>query len=145
MKTFNKNSWHFWLANHQLGGLREYHFDLDDEIDFCSYSKRVLRGLFWAGVLFVFASIILRIVFDVIGHAILSFQIGKFILDYSFFATFGHATIVLFLLGFICWGGEKLLGRMKFKRKTKTKKEPSFISTAYDSFKNKYCFYIKFK
>lgn len=145
MKTFElkKKSWHFWLAK-KCGGLD--YWEGHDVLDICTYSRKVLKGLF----LFLFWSVLGAVV-----------SIAYLIGGYDFFAcllnpvcTETPPTSVLFLVlsgcaGFIFALAASCVGIDKYRDYKAThpseKKDPGFLTLWYRKIKDKTCFMVDIK
>ena len=120
----SRNSWHYKVAC--LGG------GIPRTRDICAYTSDVFTGLVGIGVLTIIAGYSLFVIGNVIAWIAAILVNGVFI-EPNFFTMMGIFFFVItfpiiLLLGYI-------LNR-HFKDK---KPEPSFIRTAYLSWKNKWC------
>lgn len=147
MKPFilNSNSLHFKLA--KMAGLRMPRWrEVNDPIstDICEYTRYVLKGVFLSVLMFIAAIGVAYILTEVI------FSIG-FSLFYqmNMFSEIGQIgltlLVVLIFMVSVIWASmtfSEYRTRRKEQRamqKDLPEVEPSFLKTAYSSFKGKYC------
>lgn len=133
--TFNKNSWHLWVAN--FGTKREW-----GTTDICSYTRSFLKGLFFLtlttiGVLFV--------VFGT-GNMLYEFFTADKLSEFAgIFATI-YGIILLFILGGTCvWLYRDYFVPWMYEKFPKKETPPGFVKQAYTSFKEKTCWRIDIK
>lgn len=145
MKTFqlNKKSWHYWLAK-KCGGLD--YWEGYDSLDFCKYSRKVLKGLF----IFVFLSLFTSIM--CIAYLIGGYDFFACLLDpvcYDVPQTsylFVALTSIIFALFAIAGGAIGIDKYREYKNEhLAEKKEPSFLTLWYRKLKDKTCFLVEFK
>lgn len=131
MTTFNKNSWHYRLAT-VYGPM--YFFQ--DEVDICTYTRYVCLGLLASfitlGLLAVnsvgLLDLGLWLYFNYLGYEV----------DFIGPAMF---PIIFLLVGFI-FGLVWIISALYGEVRTST---PSFIKQSYYSWKDRYCFKVRFK
>lgn len=150
--TLKKNSWHYWLATN-IGDYKEY------QNDFCAYVRSVLFSII-AGALIVttFGGIGLFILY-VIGrevHALFTCVIsgwfgistvcsyGKFEeAATSFLVGLAICAAIIAVIVFSCKRKERI--RKEIYAGRRKMPEPSFITLAYRSLKEKTCFRVEFQ
>jgi len=157
MKTlkFSKKSWHFALAKFWDSDL-EFQLSLDPSYyDICSYSKKVIGGivkficnLFLGTVLVGIYSVIALMfaenplsMYLINGYPILGFFV------FLFGPFLGALTILIFALSVLVVFNLFILGVKKlanFIYDYPSKKEDSFFSNSYKSWKEKFCQKIDF-
>lgn len=147
------NSWHYYIAS-EIGGFDDdidgFYYSTDDEgntqinVPVCPYIKSILLGI----ILSLFIAFICGVILYSIGYTLgwigVSLYDGIFTEPNTPFIFIGAITIISIILGFI----ERLIKIIIWKIQTKdhhTPKKSSFISAAYKSFKDKFCFYITLK
>ena len=151
--TFSSKSWHYKLAN--VGVQRVWDFE---EIDICSYIRKVLAG----ALVFVAAFFGATAIAIFFGYGFITLGMwfvdcltsGNWVLPNPI-AGLILFTILLIVFGFIIVGVRILLEKAIDKFVDYTiehrhpqlvkEKEPSFIAAAYRKFKDKTCFRINFK
>ena len=124
--TFNKNSWHYKLAALN----NDWH-----STDICSYSKSVIIGLLGCIILFIGAIGYSITVMWFLMACLVSVKTGINVIDTQAIA----GAVMLF-------GPFAVFGMFKYlDSPTSYKKKPdSFITTAYKSYKEKFCVKIEF-
>lgn len=129
--VFKQKSWHYWLATFGDDFRVNPHGD-----DICNYIRSVFIGTFWLLVM-TFAGAFL-------GGAVL-FSIGN-LFSWMFLGYELH-NLTLGVFGILI-GFTIMLLFMASKEVLQEKlrdSEPGFVRSAYSKFKDKTCFYIKFK
>lgn len=135
MKTVkvNKKSWHYWLAD--IGGFVEW-----KDNDICTYRSAVIKGMGEISFLALIASLVFGlgavIIGDLIGWGIACFIYGVFIQpsQYALSAliVLGIAALASSFFGVVV-GGKLIINSHK----------PEFITTAYQSWRDKVCHKIE--
>ena len=148
MKTlnFNKKSWHYWFA--KMG-------DYDhSRPDFCHYVRSALMGMFFSAVISVFVAAAIYGTGDFIAWIIAMITTGlwfNLVPDLGAFVIGGtliFAGTIAGLVGFSAFREKRR--RAHFQKlqdairngKQLVEPTPSFIVTAYRTFKDKTCFKI---
>jgi len=135
--TFSDQSWHYRLARFA----DEHHERKLDDI--CGYTRAVLSGLWW----FVMCTTLAGLLLTSTGDLLTWFVVGITINFVELNAQALMACIVWGVLaGLFAWAGIHILvdeWRKKREQVDVPKSEPSFVSEAYDAFKNKYCFKVE--
>lgn len=142
MKPFNlkKNSWHFWLAK-KCGGLD--YWEGHDVLDICTYSRKVLKGLF----VFLFLSLFAFM----FGIAYLVGGYDLFVCLLNPVCSEAPPTSMLFLvingiIAFIFTLACGAVGVEKYREYRYThpvdNKDPSFLTLWYRKLKDKTCVLI---
>lgn len=141
---FNKNSWHYKIAN-WMDYDPDYHGS-----DICSYTRRIGLGLLFIGLAFVLTSVLCYALVQALFGLVFSLAVGMWIVsvigEITLIAigTISGFIAVLFLVG---WFSQKLHERRErryAKRLTEPEGPDSFVKHAYKSWKEKYCVNIKF-
>ena len=143
MMTFNINqdSWHFRLQN--FGAGEKYWGRYDTDI--CTYTRRVLWGLFRmtllvagiATILYSFSDFLYWIYMIIVGP-----YVGPGMGAFFIVMSLGVILVLCAMAGSVK-GYEKLRDIQREKRKNAPPREPSFITLAYRKFKDKTCFKLK--
>ena len=149
--TLSSNSWHFWLAN--WGSIRVRQ---DEQVDICSYIRKVIAGTF-----------------NMIGVGIVSsILIGGFLLCMGSMAYWvyscisqltwitpqpqdllGMAVVIAVGIAFAKERFEQYMDERALRKSIEKmddvmfhkEREPGFMSLAYRKFKSKTCFKLQFK
>lgn len=151
--TFSNKSWHFKLAN--VGVQRVWDFE---QIDICSYIRKVLAGAIVFSVMVAgFSFIVWVFGFGYITLGIWlfdCFSTGVVTAPNPIAGLVGLGTLLV-LFAYIVIGIKSLLNKAidKFvdytlkdwQPQVVKEKEPSFITLAYRKFKDKTCFRVNFK
>lgn len=145
MKTFNlnKKSWHFWLAT-RCSGLD--YWEGHDVLDICTYSRKVLKGLF----LFLFWTIFVTMIG--IAYLISGYDFFSCLLDpvcttfpQTTYLFAGLSSIVVGIFVIACGAvGIDKYREYRYTHPTE-KKAPGFLTLWYRKFKEKTCFIVSFK
>jgi hypothetical protein len=143
MKTleFKRNSWHYFLAT-KVGDYDE------DSNDFCSYVRNfILGGAFLAAM-----SGVMLFLLYAIGRECYAFYTcfftkactyGSFESGFAIFVAI--IALVVLIIWFCCWNGNRLRERRwAIEEGRLPQPKPSFVKTAYKSFKEKTCFRVEF-
>jgi hypothetical protein len=141
--TFNKKSWHCWIAENP-GGLCVSPYE-DWATDICTYTKCFLRGSVLLLFLFALAcGIAFCLIHMLIGIA-LSLWYGMFIFSELGFMTLFMTTIVAFVASifFSAKGIQKWRDDQNLRHQNDPPKPDGFLKAAYKSFKGKYCVPVK--
>lgn len=136
MKTFTLNkTWHLWLAN-----FAEKRIYPEDGTDICTYTRAVLKGLFWATLAGLFWLGVAGMVFGTIHN----------IFDMIFFD--GTLQLQTVIVGGLIAAVAVLAGLYHLKEwwdnrpvEEKPERDPTFVELAYIKVKNKTCFRLEFK
>ncbi len=139
MLTFNRNSWHYWIAT-KWGDL----YVAEQRSDICYYLRQVVLGIFkmiFSGLAAtLFGTMMLSGLFHFIG--VLLGLIHRPAVGYEV-AGIAMVGAIVAIVG-IAWLRDKYLN-WKVKQYGTGPKAPSFIKTAYRSWKDKVCTLIEFK
>lgn len=143
--TFNKNSWHFWLATR----IADYHpphkFDDDDKFygdsgDICTYTKYVLGAIVLSTICIILGIAITALIGTLLSHLMLGI-IFSLITGTFFFTEIGVASLIVAfswcLYGLIIWISNRKIIESK-------NKSDGFIQHAFRSWKHKFCVQINF-
>lgn len=151
--TFSNKSWHFKLAN--VGVQRVWDFE---QIDICSYIRKVLAGAITFGA----AAVAVVSIVTFFGYGFITLGIwlyecittGVWVLPNPI-ARLMAISIMIAVFGCIIFGIKHLLEKLQDRYinhvvkhrhpQLMEEKEPSFIGAAYRKFKDKTCFRITFK
>lgn len=142
--TLNKNSWHYRLADkYTQRGV------WDDGENICLYTKQVLKGSVWALFLTFILSFVVLSFMDFFIWLYVSISTGLWTTPREL-SGFAIVIILLSACGVVAYIGVQTIEWLKesdnrFAQKTSSMVNPSFISEAYKSFKNKYCIKVEFK
>jgi amino acid transporter len=137
--TFGSKSWHLYLANY--GRDRYDRFEKGEETDLCTYTRRVLVGMFWLSVVAIMVTIAATVttvgLYDIVMYLFTDAQMNPcgIIISVLILAT----TILLTIFGikqYLDKREKPLIPRIP---------EDSFVGLTYQRFKNKTCFKIKFQ
>lgn len=132
----NVNSWHYKLAE-SVG------YDPDNN-DICSYTRRVIVGIFCLVALIVFIAATSAAISFLLVHMVLGayfyFAYGL-VPAFEFF--FGWGIVIVSAICAACNLSYLKLKERKYLRDTE-EKEPSFFVTAYRSWKDKFCVKLQF-
>lgn len=133
----NRNSWHYRLAT-KYSNYREVDRWGYPNVDFCEYTKKVFGGLMICFLIVVGCSLVGSMVLDFAMwiwfwlHEGFLDEPGGFAMGFIF--TVFYSLILLIFFRFV-----------KTAPKVISKVEKSFLGLAYESFKDRVCFTIKFK
>lgn len=135
--VFSKNSWHYWLAS-EFGSLRVWEYD-----DICTYTRAVLRGMFWGSVVF---AILLGLAY----WLLITIVWWVVVLQYGFLEV--PSAITMTVMIFIATVSVAVNYSVKWLKRTIHNnksgrietKDPGFITKAYRSWKDKTCVSISF-
>ncbi len=130
-------SWHYHFA---VDYASIYHYDLEQgNVDFCKYTRNVAGGL-----LLLLLGAVLVLVLSIPPVFLLTWVTAcvtnSSLLPLIGVEYLGMFEIVCGLFGFYMYKTQDARDKRKRLRSYKSSKEPGFISQAYHSFKNKYCF-----
>lgn len=143
MKTLNKKSWHYRLAN-EYGDYRPGFSDPVTNI--CDYSREVLNGLWNVLLIIAITTFVLVSIEIAIIWAFVSFRAGIWIQP-SEGAQLGLVLVTFAVLGVIGIAFMNFKENRRYAQKLTTpkkkQKEPGFIRTWYTAFKTKTCVPIK--
>lgn len=138
--VFNKDSWHYWLAN-EVGNFKGH----IEETDICTYTRAVINGAFWATVAAaVMCGLVYWITITLVWWVV--------ILQHGFFEAVGPVVLTAIL---VIFGGSALVAEgvpwlfrkirravydSQSGRREKVKvKTDNFVAQAYRSWKEKTC------
>ena len=129
--VFNKKSWHYWLATFSDDMRVNPHGD-----DICHYIRSVLVGTFWL--------LLMTFVCAFVGGAVL-YSIGN--LFSWLFLGYELASVTVAVLSIFGGLGSAivLMASKELVQEKMRDSEPGFVRSVYRKFKDKTCFYIKFK
>lgn len=143
--TFKRDSWHFWIAT-RLGRFTYYRRG-PNSTDFCEYIRAVLLCCLLGFVFLLVACFLLFCLSDTFVWLYNCYRVGHF-----FDPGKSGAAFILMILGVvvflgicagiaysILWLAVKSVDRQS----TNTGAPPSFISKAYESFKDRVCFRVE--
>lgn len=142
--TFNKRSWHFWLAtkvasyspatsDEEYGG---------DSADVCTYSRAVAIGLLVLSIVVLSGTFFAYVII----HTILGIYFSV-MLEQWFFSEWGDAGVILLGCGLVTYGVYTIVKVwVKFNERpaTRSATHDGFIRNAYKSWKEKFCVPVKF-
>ena len=145
--TFNRKSWHYWLAT-KVGGYKEYY-------DFCAYVRSVIFGAIVMTMLLALGAAALYAVGRDV-YALYTCQIAgwfgiKMVCTYGPFEDVvsgfivGILAVVIILYTVIKYMNYRESVLDKIRAGERPPKKPSFIKTAYRSIKEKTCYRVEFK
>jgi len=139
-REIKKNSWHYRLVTTYAMGS---HIELDNEdVNICEYIRNIFKGAFIALVVVFLVGFPAGCAAGCVASALIYFGVWIAIAypgDPSIVTTIGILTMALTLIGFISAG----LVWLRNYVPTNPGRDPGFITEAYRSYKNKFCFYIK--
>lgn len=137
--TFGIKSWHLYLAN--FGQDQFNRFEKGEETDLCTYTRRVLAGLFWFSVVSVILAVAATVtvlgLYDIAMYLFTDarMEVCGVIISSLILAT----TILLTILGI-----KHYIDKREVPLIPKIP-EDSFVGLTYKRIKNKTCFKIKFQ
>ena len=145
MKSFviNRNSYHYLLATR--GNLKEVgRWGDPREVDFCEYSRCVLKGAFTSLVVLALISFFAFGVINVLAGIGFSLYYGMFIFSelakLTIFITTVFGSAILFIYLKVMF--DEHLDRRRQNQEPNL--QPSFLSQAYSSWKDRYCVRVEF-
>lgn len=133
-----KDSWHYHVAT-GYSSLREWE---TENTDICSYTRYVLKGMFFIALIIIAASIILAPIVHLLVGIVVGLAYGAVML--SPFSMIGLLIIAIsviigILIGSLLWYEDRN------KYKVKVKKPDGYVKLAYKSWKEQYCARVEFK
>jgi hypothetical protein len=132
--TFNKDSWHYAIAN--FGG-----FDCYADQDLCTYTRKCMIGLFQATIFGILIGLVVFGLWHVIFGIVFSIMAGSFV-----FTEIGVVVGCLIILGASCVVITMFLEKLRERRNNRLPtiaKPDSFVKNAYKGWKEKYCIKIQ--
>lgn len=141
MKTqyFDKRSLHCRLAT-KYGDLSVW--DLDDGMNICDYLRYVIKGTLLAVAFALISGLMLGAIADAVLWTIMSIMVGERLV----INPVGSIGLIIIVVPMVVGIIIALIHFEVFKIKVKEKfTPPSFLYSAYESFKDKVCFKVEFK
>lgn len=139
---FNRKSWHYRLATAYAN-----YKEVDSwgninhgKLNICAYSQAVFGGFLLVCLIIIAGGLVAAMFADFFTWLLVMYNIGEFIEPTTL--AIGVIVITTLLIGvvFCLW-----LSEIKPIGKVIKKIDNSFIGSAYEAFKDKVCFQIKFK
>jgi len=144
MESFKmkSKSWHLWLANVFTDKWDK--LEAGDTTDICTYTRRVIRGAFWASLATLILGAVAAWIIFAFGNLF-----GWILMGYKLeFATqlFWFIMTCLGIVAAIVAGKEKIvekLDEISDRLADRPPREPGFLTLAYRKFKDKTCFKLE--
>ncbi len=147
MDTFKVklSSWHYHIASN-YGSLSQWELD-NGRLDFCSYSRSVMKGLLLALLISSLITLLLIPITFVLSWLAVSLVTSTWVTPNSDDMGFWIGTVELVIMGLLTLLTFGFLAHEKLKenniRLFPKVSPPGFIVQAYDGFKNKYCIRVE--
>ena len=129
--VLEQKSWHYWLATFGDKYRVNWHGD-----DICHYIRSVMVGTFWLMFVVIVGSFLGGVFLFSIGN-LFSWLFLGYELHQVTFGALGFVGGLFLLFGFFA--------TKEFVTEKIRDTEPGFVRAAYSKFKDKTCFYVKFK